>query len=63
MDAIFPAVFLALLVPQVRSGGALRAALLGAAIAAVLLPVAPPGVPVTASAIAAVPLLVRRAPS
>jgi 4-azaleucine resistance transporter AzlC len=63
MDAIFPAVFLALLVPQVRSGGALRAALLGAAIAALLLPVTPPGVPVTASVIAAVPLLVRRAPS
>src|SRR3954447_25828529 len=50
LDAIFPAVFLALLVPQLRSGAAVRAALAGAAIAAVLLPVAPAGVPVMASA-------------
>jgi 4-azaleucine resistance transporter AzlC len=60
LDAIFPAVFLALLVPQLRSGAAVRAALAGAAIAAVLLPVAPAGVPVMASALAALPLLVRR---
>jgi 4-azaleucine resistance transporter AzlC len=59
MDAIFPAVFLALLVPQVRSSAALRAALAGAAIAALLLPVAPAGVPVMASVLAAVPLLAR----
>ena len=62
MDAIFPAVFIALLVPQVRSRGALGAALAGAAIATVLLPVAPAGVPVMASALAAVPLLLRRRP-
>jgi 4-azaleucine resistance transporter AzlC len=60
LDAIFPAVFLALLVPQLRSGPAVRAALAGAAIAAVLLPVAPAGVPVMASALAALPLLVHR---
>jgi 4-azaleucine resistance transporter AzlC len=63
MDAIFPAVFLALLVPQVRSRAVLRAALAGAAIAALLLPVAPAGVPVMASVLAAIPLLVRRTPS
>ena len=43
LDAIFPAVFLALLVPQVRTRGALGAAIAGAAIAVVLLPVAPIG--------------------
>jgi 4-azaleucine resistance transporter AzlC len=63
LDAIFPAVFLALLVPQVRSRAVLRAALAGAAIAALLLPVAPAGVPVMAAVLAATPLLVRRAPS
>ena len=62
MDAIFPAVFLALLVPQVRSRGALAAAVAGAAIAVVLLPNAPAGVPVMASALAALPLLLRRRP-
>jgi 4-azaleucine resistance transporter AzlC len=57
MDAIFPAVFLALLAPQVVSGRALAAAAAGAAIAVALLPVAPPGVPVIASVLAAAPLL------
>jgi predicted branched-subunit amino acid permease len=60
LDAVFPAVFLALLVPQIRSRAALRAAIGGAAIAALLLPVTPAGVPVMAAALAAVPLLVRR---
>lgn len=63
LDAIFPAVFLALLVPQIRSRGTLRAAVAGALIAAALLPVAPAGVPVMAAAVAALPLLLRRAPS
>lgn len=63
MDAIFPAVFLALLVPQVRSGATLRVVLLGGAIAALLLPVAPAGVPVMASVLAALPLLAGRASS
>jgi predicted branched-subunit amino acid permease len=62
MDAIFPAVFLALLVPQVRSRGALAAAVAGAAIAVVLLPSSPAGVPVMASALAALPLLLRKRP-
>jgi len=61
LDAVFPAVFLALLVPQVRTRGALGAAIAGAAIAMLLLGVAPAGVPVMAAALAAVPLLVRGA--
>ena len=60
LDAIFPAVFLALLVPQLRSGDARLAALAGVAIALVLLPVAPAGVPVMAAVLGAVPLLARR---
>ncbi len=57
LDAIFPAVFLALLVPQLRHRRAVRAALLGAAIALVLIPVTPAGVPVMASVLACVPFL------
>ena len=60
MDAIFPAVFLALLVPQIRSRRAVGAALLGAAIALVLLPVAPAGVPVMAAVLGCLPFLRRR---
>ena len=60
MDAIFPAVFLALLVPQVRTRAALGAAIAGAAIAIALLPFVPAGVPVMAAVLAAVPLVVRR---
>ena len=60
MDAIFPAVFLALLAPQLRSREAVRAAIAGAVIAAALLPVAPAGVPVMAAVFGAVPLLSRR---
>ena len=62
LDAIFPAIFLALLVPQVRDRAALGAALLGAAIALVLLPLTPAGVPVMAAVLGRVPfLLLRRA--
>jgi predicted branched-subunit amino acid permease len=50
------------MVPQVRSRGALAAAVAGAAIAVVLLPNAPAGVPVMASAVAALPLLLRGRP-
>jgi len=60
LHAIFPAVFLALLVPQVRSREVLAAALAGAGIALLLVPAAPAGVPVMASALAALPLLVKR---
>ena len=60
LDAIFPAVFLALLVPQVRSRAVLAAAVAGAAIALVLVPAAPAGVPVIAAVVAALPLMPRR---
>jgi 4-azaleucine resistance transporter AzlC len=51
LDAMFPAAFLALLAPGLRRPGAPGAALIGALIALVLLPVAPPGVPVLAAAL------------
>jgi 4-azaleucine resistance transporter AzlC len=57
LDAIFPAVFLALLVPQFRHGRAVRAALAGALIALVLIPVAPAGVPVMAAVLGCLPFL------
>jgi 4-azaleucine resistance transporter AzlC len=49
LDAAFPALFLALLAPQVRGRLAGAAALLGAGIALALTPVAPPGVPIVAA--------------
>ena len=60
LDAAFPALFLALVVPQIRTRQALAAALLGAAIAIALVPVAPPGVPIVAAAAAALIGLARR---
>lgn len=50
LDAAFPALFLALLVPQVRSRTTLAAALGGAAVALALVPIAPAGVPIVAAA-------------
>jgi predicted branched-subunit amino acid permease len=52
LDAAFPALFLALLVPQVRGRRPLQAAALGAAIALALTPIAPAGVPIIAAAAA-----------
>ena len=52
LDAAFPALFLALLVPQVRSRRALAAALTGGAIALALVPVAPEGIPIVAASAA-----------
>jgi branched chain amino acid efflux pump len=49
LDAAFPALFLALLVPLLRRSTALAAAFLGAAIAMALTPVTPAGVPVIAA--------------
>ena len=60
LDAIFPAVFLALLAPKLVRPEAARASLLGAAIALVLLPIAPTGVPVMAAVVACAPFLLRR---
>jgi 4-azaleucine resistance transporter AzlC len=61
LDAIFPAFYLALLAGELRSRSAATSALLGAAIALCLVPVAPPGVPVVAAAAAALLGLRRRA--
>ncbi len=52
LDAAFPALFLALLVPQLRQRTALRAALLGAAIAIALIPFVRPGIPIVAASVA-----------
>jgi len=57
LDAMFPAVFLALLAPQLRGPDAVRAAVLGALIAVALVTVTPAGVPIIASALGAVPVL------
>jgi 4-azaleucine resistance transporter AzlC len=58
LDAVFPAVFLALLAPQLRGSQAVRAAVAGALIVLALVTVAPAGVPIIASALGAVPVLV-----
>jgi 4-azaleucine resistance transporter AzlC len=60
LDAIYPAFFLALLVAEARSGRALGVAALGALIALVLIPFAPPGVPVLLASLAALVGLGRR---
>jgi branched chain amino acid efflux pump len=53
LDAVFPAFFLILLVEELRSGRHRAAAALGALLALALLPWAPTGVPILASALAA----------
>ena len=53
LDAAFPALFLALLAPHLRSSERRVAAALGGAIALVLTPLTPPGVPIIAAAAAA----------
>ena len=52
LDAAFPALFLALLVPMLRSRTAVAAAFLGGAIALALIPIAAPGVPIIAASAA-----------
>jgi 4-azaleucine resistance transporter AzlC len=58
LDAIFPAVFLALLAPQVRHTDARRAALAGALVALALVTFVPAGVPIIAAGVVAIPFLV-----
>jgi len=53
LDAAFPALFLALLAPYLRTRHALATALVAGAITLMLLPFAPPGVPIVAAALAA----------
>jgi predicted branched-subunit amino acid permease len=61
LDAIYPAFFLALLLGEIRSRRAVGVAILGAAIALALVPVAPAGVPVLAASLAALVGLTRAA--
>jgi 4-azaleucine resistance transporter AzlC len=60
LDAAFPALFLALLVPQIRNKLDATAAVLGAVIALALAPIAPAGVPIVAASAACL-LGLRRA--
>jgi 4-azaleucine resistance transporter AzlC len=53
LDAIFPAFYLALLAEEMRDRSMLASALLGGAIALVLIPFTPPGIPVVAASLAA----------
>src|SRR5215208_1550691 len=53
LDAAFPALFLALLAPYLRERRAMLTALVAAAITIVLLPFAPPGLPIVAASFAA----------
>lgn len=63
LDAAFPAAFVALLVPHLRKVGGKQTALLGAAIALLLTPILPPGIPILAAALASVVGLTRVAKS
>ena len=60
LDAAFPALFLALLMPQLGGRRAVVAALLGAGIAIALVPFTPAGVPIIAAAAAALIGMWRR---
>ncbi len=52
LDAAFPALFLALLAPQIRGRTAVTAAIGGAVIAGTLIPLARPGIPIIVAAVA-----------
>jgi 4-azaleucine resistance transporter AzlC len=60
LDAAFPALFLALLATQLINRRAVVAAVAGGLIAVVLLPIAPPGVPVITAAAVCLAGFVRR---
>jgi 4-azaleucine resistance transporter AzlC len=60
LDAIYPTFFLALLFAEMKNGRARGVAAAGAVIALVLVPIAPPGLPVLAASVAAFAGLVRR---
>jgi 4-azaleucine resistance transporter AzlC len=59
LDAMFPAVFLALLAPQLRDADSRRAAVAGGLVALALVSFVPAGVPIIAAAAVAVPFLIR----
>lgn len=60
LDGAFPALFLALLAPQLRARRAVVAAAAGAAIALALIPVTPAGTPIVAASVACLLGLRRR---
>jgi branched chain amino acid efflux pump len=60
LDGAFPALFLALLVPQLRTRRAVVAAVVAGTIALVLIPVTPPGTPIVAASAACLLGLRRR---
>jgi 4-azaleucine resistance transporter AzlC len=60
LDAVFPAFFVALLLPELRDARSRGVAVAGALIALGLVPLAPPGVPVLAASAAALVGLKRR---
>jgi 4-azaleucine resistance transporter AzlC len=60
LDGAFPALFLALLVPQLRTRRAVVAAVIAGTIALVLIPVTPPGTPIVAASAACLLGLRRR---
>jgi branched chain amino acid efflux pump len=59
LDAMFPAVFLALLAPRLGDADSRRAAIAGALVALAFVSFVPAGVPIIAAAFVAVPILVR----
>jgi 4-azaleucine resistance transporter AzlC len=60
LDVIFPAFFLILLAEELRGGWSAAVALIAAAVAFILVPFAPPGVPVIAACAAALLGVLRR---
>jgi 4-azaleucine resistance transporter AzlC len=60
LDAVFPAAFLALIVPLLHERDGRLAALTGAAIAVVLVPLVAAGLPIVAAALGAVPVVALR---
>ena len=60
LDAMFPAAFLALLAPQLRTRSLAASALAGGLVALAAVPVTPPGVPVLLAGLVVLPALVRR---
>jgi 4-azaleucine resistance transporter AzlC len=62
LDAVFPAFFLALLLTELRSRRAWPAAAVGAAVALVLLPFAPAGIPILAASVGALIALLPSRP-
>jgi predicted branched-subunit amino acid permease len=60
LDGAFPALFLALLVPQLQGRRAVAAAATSAVIALLLIPFTPPGVPIVAASAACLLGLWRR---